>query len=124
MAEISRPVVLGVGHELAQVLLEALVVESLESGGIVKVLASGVGVSSLLSEDIGLERIRPPVTVLLALTGSIGDFERALGLGHGDDCCVSVELCIFFLTIRNRSKPQRKDNKGKKKKRRGRLTEH
>lgn len=97
VAEISRPVLLRVGHEVSQVLLKTLIVESLESSSIVEVLSSRVGDVRMLSQDVSLEGIGPPVASLGSLSGDIGDCvsNGALGLGHGDDI-VELEVLSFF----------------------------
>ena len=72
VAEISRPEVLGVGHQVIQILLEGIVVKALEGRGIVEVLAHGVGSLGVLAQNVQLEAIGPPVTVAGTTTGHIG----------------------------------------------------
>jgi hypothetical protein len=63
MAEISRPDIVGAGHESMEILLEAPVVEGLESSGIIEILALGICGIGVLAEDAELQGIRPPVSV-------------------------------------------------------------
>jgi len=63
VAEVGGPVVLRVGHESGEVLLQALVVERLEGLGVVELLAEGVGDGSILAENVQAEFLWPPVTV-------------------------------------------------------------
>lgn len=60
VTEVSRPPVLGVGHEVMEILLEGIVVESLEGRGIVKVGAVGVARRVVLAEDVELDSVGPP----------------------------------------------------------------
>lgn len=82
VAKVGGPVILGVGHEGSEILLEGLVVEGLEGGNIVKLLAQRVGDSSVLAKDVELDRLWPPVAVSGAATGD-GEV-WALALGHCD----------------------------------------
>lgn len=63
MAEVSGPELLRVGHQGMEILLETPVVKSLESRGIIKILALRVGGFSVLAEDIQLQGVWPPVSV-------------------------------------------------------------
>lgn len=59
-AEPYRPPILAIRHDLANILLQRLVVDALECGGIVEVLAEGVRDVGVLAEDVELERVGPP----------------------------------------------------------------
>lgn len=89
MAKVSRPPVLRIGHQLAQVLLEGIVVERLESLSIAKVLAVRVGDVAVLAQNVGLERLGPPLLVSDAVSSDVGDLVRdgALALRHVVWCC-------------------------------------
>jgi hypothetical protein len=63
MTKVSGPEVLRVGHKGVEVLLEAPVIESIKSSGIIKVLALGVGGIGMLTENTQLQSIWPPVSV-------------------------------------------------------------
>jgi len=86
VTEISRPPVLGIGHEISEILLEAFIVEALESSGIVEVRIKGVGDGSVLTEDVELELLGPPVVVPGATTTDVGLADGALG--HFGCCCI------------------------------------
>ncbi|MCY1433600.1 hypothetical protein D9M71_496330 [compost metagenome] len=75
VAEVGWPPVLGVGHQRAQVLLEGLEVEALESLGVVEVRVHRIGLGRMLVENPQVELVRPPVTVGGAAT--CGLMERA-----------------------------------------------
>jgi hypothetical protein len=69
-----------------KVLLDALVVEAVEGGGIVKVTTERVAGGLVLAQDVELEAVGPPVGVFGTAGGDVGD--RALLLGHGcGSCC-------------------------------------
>lgn len=63
VSEIRGPPVLGVGHEVVEVLFEGIVVEGLEGGGIVKVWAEGVVGGVVLAEDVELDGVGPPAII-------------------------------------------------------------
>jgi hypothetical protein len=63
VTKISGPKLLRVGHKGVKILLEAPVIEGLESSGIIKVLALRVGGIGMLAEDTQLQGIGPPVSV-------------------------------------------------------------
>lgn len=60
VTKVGGPPVLGVGHEGVEVLLEGIVVEGLEGGGIVKVGTEGVAGGVVLAENVELDSIGPP----------------------------------------------------------------
>jgi len=60
MAEVCRPPVLRVGHQVGQVLLQLVVVQALELLSIAEVLAVRVGDIGVLAQDVETEVIRPP----------------------------------------------------------------
>ena len=76
VAEVGRPPVLRVGHQLDQVLLQRLVVEALEFLRVVEVLAHRVGLRGMLVQQIQPQLVRPPVAVRRADAGDV--VERAL----------------------------------------------
>ena len=63
MAVVRRPPVLGVRHQLEEVLLHGLEIEFLELFRVVELLAHGVGQGRVLVEDPEIELIGPPVPV-------------------------------------------------------------
>ena len=83
MAEVGRPPVLRIGHQRAQVLLQLVVVELLELGGVVELAAQGVGSRGVLVEQVQAQLVGPPEAVAGAAAGG-GVVDRALVLGrHG-----------------------------------------
>ncbi len=79
MAEIRRPPVLRLGHELAQVLFEGGVVEAPERLRIVEVGPHRVGGRGELVQDLQIDLVRPPVAVGLALPGGVPERTELLG---------------------------------------------
>ena len=63
MAVISRPPVLAVGHQCVEVLLESLVIESLEGFSIIEISSHWVGFLIVLMEDVEVEVLWPPILV-------------------------------------------------------------
>ena len=76
VAEVRRPPVLRVGHQLDQVLLQRLVVEALEFLRVVEALAHRVGLRGMLVQQLQPQLVRPPVAVRPADAGDV--VERAL----------------------------------------------
>jgi len=64
VTEICWPPVLGVGHEVGEVLLESIVVDALECGSIVKLSVEWVGGRLVLAKDVETELVRPPIRIL------------------------------------------------------------
>ena len=94
VAKVGGPPVLRVGHEGGDVLLEAVVVEALEGGGIVEVLDLRVGDARVLAQDVDLEVIGPPVAVAGAATANVALLHGALGSRHdGRSMQVSCRGC-------------------------------
>jgi hypothetical protein len=118
VAKVSRPPILRIGHDLAHISLEGLKVEGLEGLGIVKVLAVGVGDGAVLAEDVGLERLGPPLLVSDAVAGNVGHSVRngTLALfGHGSCCC--MERCSEVLFVQSPSRDrQGQDTRGRENK--------
>jgi hypothetical protein len=73
VTEISRPPVLRIAADLSQILLELVVVNRVESLGVVEVLAVGVGDGAVLTKDVGLEGLGPPLLMGNAVTSDVGD---------------------------------------------------
>ena len=63
VAEVGRPPVLRVGHQLAQIVLQRLVVELLELLAIVEGLAQRIGLGRMLAQQVDAQLVRPPVAV-------------------------------------------------------------
>lgn len=82
VAEVRGPPLLGVGQDGLDVLLEGLVVQALEGGGIVEVL-QGIGDIGVLAEDVEGEVAGPPVTVASATTAGVGVLHWTFS--HGGD---------------------------------------
>ena len=89
VAEVRRPPVLRVGHQLDQVLLQRLVVEALEFLRVVEALAHRVGLRGMLVQQLQPQLVRPPVAVRPADAGDV--VERALARALVD-FCVHVSL--------------------------------
>lgn len=87
VAVVGRPPVLGVGQDLAEVVLEGSPVEGAERLGVVEVLAEGVEVGVVLAEDVQAEGAGPPVGVLRTTASDVGVANRALAFSsHGAVC--------------------------------------
>ncbi|CRK42947.1 hypothetical protein BN1708_008930 [Verticillium longisporum] len=85
VTKVGGPPVLGVGHEVPEVLLDGIVVEAVKGSSIVKVAAEGVRDICVLTENVELQSIGPPVTVAGAAAADIVeamDGALALRLGH------------------------------------------
>jgi hypothetical protein len=82
VTKVGWPPILGVGHHGGDVLLQALVVNGLEGGEVVKILAEGVCDGGVLAENVELDGLGPPVGVSGAATSNIE--VRTLALGHCD----------------------------------------
>ena len=76
VTEVRRPPVLGIGHQSSQVLLQSLVVQALESSGVVEILVQRVGGRCVLAEDVELQLIWPPIAVLSTAHTNVGLLER------------------------------------------------
>jgi hypothetical protein len=63
MPVICRPPGLAVGHQGGEVGLERLVVERVERGGVIELVAHRVGREAALIENVQRKRLRPPVAV-------------------------------------------------------------
>lgn len=70
MAKVSWPPLLAVGHQCCQVLLQSIVIQTLECLGVVEIFLR-VGGGSVLSEDVELELIGPPVAVTGSTAGDV-----------------------------------------------------
>src|SRR5690606_22254444 len=70
-AEIGRPPVLAVGHELEQVGLECAVIELLELLGVVELFAQRIRPGRMLAQQVQTQLIRPPIPVGRAATGTV-----------------------------------------------------
>jgi hypothetical protein len=90
-AGIGNSPVLRLGHQLVQVLLQALVVQSLEGLRIAEVLGEWVGDVSVLTENVELELIGPPVGVARAAAANVGFLDGAFG--HAAVCC-AIETVV------------------------------
>ncbi len=93
VAEVRRPPVLRVGHQLDQVLLERLVVEALELLRVVEALAHRVGLRGMLVQQFQPQLVRPPVAVGPADAGDVA--ERALARALVSD--LRVHVCLLIL---------------------------
>ncbi|CRK39328.1 hypothetical protein BN1708_001577 [Verticillium longisporum] len=85
VTKVGGPPVLRVGHEVLEVLLDGIVVEAVEGSSVVKVVAEGVRDICVLTENVELQSIGPPVTVAGAAAADIVeamDGALALRLGH------------------------------------------
>lgn len=71
VAEVCRPPVLRLGHDVAQVLFDRFDVKALEFLGIVETLAHRVGERGMLMQDLQIKLLGPPVTVGGAAAGSV-----------------------------------------------------
>lgn len=80
VAVVGRPPLLGISHEVVEVLLETPVIEVLEGLGIVKLIAEGVGDAGVLAEGVEPELVGPPVAALGAAAGDV--HVRALAFRH------------------------------------------
>ena len=82
VAEIGRPPVLRIGHQVAQVLLQRVVVDLLERLGVVEAGVERVGARRVLVQQVQAQLVGPPVAI--AGTATRSRMERALGFsGHG-----------------------------------------
>ncbi len=71
VAEVCRPPVLRLGHDVAQVLFDRFHVKALEFLGIVETLAHRVGERGMLMQDLQIQLLGPPVTVGGAAASSV-----------------------------------------------------
>ena len=78
MAEICWPPLLGVGHDLVQILLDSIVVKALERLAVVETLVERVGDGGMLAEDVDLELVGPPIEVAGPSTAGVGLADGAL----------------------------------------------
>src|SRR6266850_392874 len=76
-AKRSRPPVLRVGHQLAQVALQRSVVELFERLGVVEARTQRIGLGRMRAQQLQVQLVRPPVLVRGAAPCSV--FDRALG---------------------------------------------
>ena len=70
VAEIGRPPVLGIGHQVTQVLLQCVVIELVEFLGVVESIGQRIGFLRVLVEQVQAQLVGPPVAVGRAATGS------------------------------------------------------
>ncbi|CAI4215744.1 unnamed protein product, partial [Parascedosporium putredinis] len=112
VAKVGGPPLLGVGHDGGEVLLELGIVYALEGLGVVEVLLVGVGHAGVLTEDVELELLGPPVKVPRAAAAEVGlltghwggvilaeeDVCVCVGVGcDGSGSCVCVVLVVLDL---------------------------
>ena len=71
VAEVGRPPVLRVGHQLAQVALQRLVVELLEFLAVIERRVQRIGFGGMLAQQIDTQLVRPPAHVLRAAARSV-----------------------------------------------------
>src|SRR5690606_35268069 len=87
-AEVGRPPVLRIGHQVQQVLLQRVVVQLPELLAVVEVTAQRIGLLRVLAQQVEPELVGPPVAVGGAAAGDACDFgvEWTLRFGrrHGD----------------------------------------
>ncbi len=83
VAKVGWPPILRIRHHRVEILLEPLIVEGLESGGIVEVAAERVGLGRMLSQGVELELAGPPVVVPGAAAGDVALVDGTLaGVTH------------------------------------------
>src|SRR5690606_4722089 len=63
VAEIRRPPILRVGHQLCEIFFQGRIVKLLEFFGVVEILAHGIGFGGTLVEDVEIQLLGPPVSV-------------------------------------------------------------
>ena len=92
MAEIGRPPILRIGHQLAQVILQRLVVELLEFLAVVERLAQRIGFGRVLVQQVDAQLVGPPIAVLGPAAG-----ERLEALPENGHLASVVTVFPFFV---------------------------
>ncbi|MNL04325.1 hypothetical protein D3C87_1248930 [compost metagenome] len=75
VTEVRRPPVLGIGHQRSQVFFQRLEVQALEGFGVVEVAPQRVRLGRVLTQDLQVQLVRPPVAVRRATASGV--IERA-----------------------------------------------
>ncbi|MNZ63419.1 hypothetical protein D3C78_815650 [compost metagenome] len=75
VTEVRRPPVLGIGHQRSQVFFQRLEVQALEGFGVVEVAPQRVRLGRVLTQDLQIQLVRPPVAVRRATASGV--IERA-----------------------------------------------
>ena len=91
VTEIGRPPVLRVGHQSGDVLLQGLVVEFLELFSIIEVATERALSGIVLTQNVELQIIGPPVAYLSTAASDVGCLHGTLAFRH--DCCGSSCVC-------------------------------
>ncbi|MNC16139.1 hypothetical protein D3C75_639870 [compost metagenome] len=75
VTEVRRPPILGIGHQRSQVVFQRLEVQALEGFGVVEVASQRVRLGRVLTQDLQVQLVRPPVAVRRATASGV--IERA-----------------------------------------------
>ncbi len=87
MAKIGGPPILRRLHEVDQILLQGFVIEGLKGSRVVKIRFHGIAQGRVLTKNVQVQLIGPPVLVARAAARSLGGIvasEWALSLGAID----------------------------------------
>ena len=103
MAPIRRPPFLAVGHQRRQILLQRLEVQLLEFLGVVERLAHRIDLGGMLTQDLEVQRIRPPLAIRAALVRCVRVDRRMHDRAFAD--VISVHVSLRFLLVQ-RGVPQ------------------
>lgn len=95
MAKVGGPPVLGIGHEGSEVLLDGVEVEAVEGSSIVEFTAERVADDIVLAQDVELEAVGPPVTVLGTAGGDVGHGTLLLGHVCFETGCAAILSNMF-----------------------------
>jgi hypothetical protein len=123
MSKVGGPKVLRIGHEGRQVLLDGIIVKRLESGRIVEIITQRVGNICMLTKNIQLQRLGPPVLVSSSTASGVDVVDGALsGVAHFCDSRqynkggkVEFKLCCFRSRNRNWETLTKKEQRGREK---------
>ena len=63
VAVVGRPPLLGVGHQVPEILFQCLVVELTERLGVIKILLHGIRLRGVLAQNVQIQLVGPPVPV-------------------------------------------------------------
>ena len=77
VTKVRWPPVLGIGHEVDEVLFDSGKIERFEFLSVIKILPHRIGEVGVLAENIEVEVIRPPVPIAQASGGALTVIKRA-----------------------------------------------
>jgi hypothetical protein len=115
VAKVGGPPVLRVGHQTVEIFLESIVVKTLEGLSIIKLLGQRVGSLGVLTQDVKLQILWPPVAIPGATTSDVGGLVVNWAFTH--DCFIKcIDICGGRGGVEEKEKESSEEGRIKKKK--------